>query len=90
MDETPAGNARRGDGRPGARSRVRSEHAHKEWLERAHDFKSSRAKMLITAWRELGFLDEGRYLDWVRAGGMLENAELGGDARGEDNVIDLT
>ena len=43
------------------------------WLENAHGFSSTRAKLLIVVWRELGFLDEGRYLDWVMAGGMLEH-----------------
>lgn len=79
----PPDSVRRGGGRPGYRNRVRTEHAHQGWLEREYEFRSSRAKMLVVAWRELGFLDEGRYLDWVRAGGMLEHSELGGEVRGE-------
>ncbi|KAK3700916.1 hypothetical protein LTR37_015719 [Vermiconidia calcicola] len=67
----PAG-PRRGGARTGWRNRVRTEHAHQVWLENEYEFRSTRAKMLVVAWRELGFLDEGRFLGWVREGGMFE------------------
>ena len=49
------------------------------WLEKVYEFSNTGAKMLIIAWRELGFLDEGRYLDWIREGGMLESIGLNGE-----------
>ncbi|KAK5123536.1 hypothetical protein LTR85_002574 [Meristemomyces frigidus] len=59
------------------RSRVRSEHAHEVWLVESSDvtgvkLKSSKAKRLVIAWRILGFLDERKFLPWLKAGGMLE------------------
>lgn len=64
---------RRGVAKPSRRQRVRTDHAHQQWLEKVYDFKVSRAKVLVTAWRELGFLDEARYLPWVKAGGVFES-----------------
>ncbi|KAK3705694.1 hypothetical protein LTR37_013137 [Vermiconidia calcicola] len=80
----PAG-PRRGGARTGWRNRVRTEHAHQIWLENEYEFRSTRAKMLVVAWRELGFLDEGRFWGWVRAGGMFEGFENG---EGEEGVCE--
>lgn len=65
--------------RGGARVKVRTEHAHRTWLEKVYDMRSQRAKLMIVAWKELGFLDERRYMDWVNAGGMLEEIGLLGE-----------
>ena len=59
------------------RVRVRTETAHQRWLESTYEIRARRAKCLVTCWREFGFLDESRYLDWVRAGGMFEDAAVG-------------
>jgi len=40
--------------------RVRSDASHKGHLERNHQLPSAQARLLVVAWRELGFLDEGR------------------------------
>lgn len=65
------------------RNRIRTEHAHKIYLENEYGFGSSRARMLVVAWRELGFLDEGWFVHWVGCGGMLEDWRLGGGVREE-------
>ena len=54
----------------GRRSRVRTENAHRVWLEREYEFGRGRAKVLVVGWRVLGFLEEGRYVEWIRAGGI--------------------
>lgn len=70
---TGAGAGGRGRGRRvgndrARRNRVRTEHAHQVWLENEHKFKTTQAKTLVVGWRVLGFLDESRYLGWVREG----------------------
>ena len=76
---TPASQAgARGQrGAAARRVRVRTETAHIRWLEGTYGLRHSRAKALVLCWKEFGFLDEGRFLDWVRAGGMFEGAEVG-------------
>ena len=75
------------------RERVRSDHAHVQWLENYYDFPNQRARRVVAAWREMGYLDESRFLDWVRAGGVFErigdvddgDSELGeGEGEGEE------
>ena len=78
---TPTPNRRAGGAKPGWRNRVRTEHAHQLWLEREYEFRTSRAKGLVIGWREMGFLDEWRYGEWVRAGGIFEQI---GDEGSED------
>lgn len=53
-------------------SRVRTEHAHEVWLVEEMKWKVSRARRLVVGWRILGFLEERRFLPWLREGGMLE------------------
>ena len=62
-------------------SRVRSEHAHEVWVVEETKWKVSRARRLVVGWRVLGFLDERRFLPWLREGGMLEGV---GGREGED------
>ena len=73
---------RRG-GHEARRTRVRTEHAHRVCLEEVYELRSWRAKHLVVVWKELGFLDEGRYLEWVKAGGMLES--LGWEGESEED-----
>jgi hypothetical protein len=69
------------------RVRVRTETAHQRWLENTYEMRARRAKCLVTCWKEFGFLDESRYLDWVRAGGMFEDAPVGEpDEEGEEEA----
>ncbi|KAI6868790.1 hypothetical protein KC323_g2948 [Hortaea werneckii] len=62
-------------------SKVRSEHAHEVWVVEETKWKVSRARRLVVGWRVLGFLDERRFLPWLREGGMLEGV---GRREGED------
>ncbi|KXT04377.1 hypothetical protein AC578_3586 [Pseudocercospora eumusae] len=51
--------------------KVRSDHAHHQWLEEAYGWKSTKSRRLIAAWRELGMLEEEKFKEWIEAGGML-------------------
>lgn len=70
------------------RARVRTENAHRTWLERTYHFKYGQAKRLILCWTALGFLEEGRFLGWARRGGMFEGGGEGedGDSDGDGEV----
>ena len=61
--------------------RVRSEASHKGHLERNHGLPSAQARLLVVAWRELGFLDEGRiwgvFEDQVESGEEDEDNDEG-------------
>ncbi|EMC99931.1 hypothetical protein BAUCODRAFT_356011 [Baudoinia panamericana UAMH 10762] len=59
-----------GDGR----RKVRSEAAHEAWLVQTLGWRASRAKRIVLAWKILGLLQEDRYLDWLKRGGMFEEA----------------
>jgi hypothetical protein len=80
----PASAQSRASGTTARRLRVRTETAHKNWLVNTHEMRSHRAKCLVTCWKEFGFLEEGRYLDWVRAGGMFEDGEVEDPDRDDD------
>lgn len=71
----------RGAGQANRRKFVRTEHAHRVWLERHQGMRHTKAKILVVAWRELGLLDEEWFVEWVKRGGMLADGELGGRAR---------
>lgn len=72
LDNTPAptpASVRRSAGYDKAkRGRVRTERAHQVWLETAYKCRTTQARTLVIGWRVLGFLDETRYLGWVRDG----------------------
>ncbi|EME89511.1 uncharacterized protein MYCFIDRAFT_193418 [Pseudocercospora fijiensis CIRAD86] len=51
--------------------RVRTDHAHHQWLEEVYGWKSTKSRRLVAAWKELGMLDEERFGPWIKAGGML-------------------
>ncbi|RMY38536.1 hypothetical protein D0865_13066 [Hortaea werneckii] len=72
-------------GAAGGGSRVRSEHAHEVWLVEEMKWKVSRARRLVVGWRILGFLEERRFLPWLREGGMLE--KVGRRETEEDEVV---
>ena len=68
-----ASRSRRGRGRPGRgkpRS-VRTERAHQMWLEGLYGVKVTQARILVTGWRELGFLEECKFAAWIQGGGMV-------------------
>lgn len=56
-------------------SKVRTEYAHAQWLEKYYDWKLTRAKRLVVGWRELGLLEENRMRAWIRSGGQFEFEE---------------
>ncbi|TKA77903.1 hypothetical protein B0A55_03347 [Friedmanniomyces simplex] len=72
------------------RKKVRTEAAHEAWLvsyeglvqprggkekEKAErKLKGKEAKRLVVGWRVLGFLEEKRFLGWLKGGGLLEDA----------------
>ncbi|RMY93336.1 hypothetical protein D0862_09242 [Hortaea werneckii] len=66
-------------------SRVRTEHAHEVWLVEEMKWKVGRARRLVLGWRILGFLEERRFLPWLREGGMLE--KVGRRETEEDDVV---
>lgn len=72
----PTSTQSRDGGWPARRDRVRTERAHLHWLEKTYGLKWTQSKRLVVCWRLFGFLDEGRFLDWVRAGGMFEDGEV--------------
>lgn len=80
---TPATNQalNRSNGQANRRKFVRTDHAHQVWLERNHGMRHTKAKMLVVAWRELGFLDEAWFVGWIRKGGVLADGEVGGQVR---------
>ena len=63
--------------------RVRTDTAHQKWLELQYEVRPRRAKCLVECWKELGFLDERRYLGMVRAGGVFEGCDVEGESDGE-------
>lgn len=85
----------RGGNQRGWNRRVRTLNAHKDWLAKVYpdQLGATKAKLLAVAWQELGFLDEGRYLGWVKAGGMLaENFGQGEEYDGDgehDEVLEI-
>ncbi len=72
----PASAQSRVHGTTARKLRVRTETAHRNWLMDTYKLTSQRARCLVTCWQEFGFLEEGRFLDWVRAGGMFEDGDV--------------
>ena len=59
------------------RNRVRTERAHQVWLEQEYKMRTTAARALVIGWRVLGFLEEARFVGWVKEG-------WGGDVEDED------
>jgi hypothetical protein len=78
---TTAPTPRRGGAARGWKKRVRTDNAHIIWLEHVYGFQNKRAKMLVKAWDQMGFLDESAYGEWVRRGGIFAEGGVGGWAR---------
>ncbi|TKA26855.1 hypothetical protein B0A50_04301 [Salinomyces thailandicus] len=53
-------------------AKVRTEHAHEVWIVQQMRWRVGRVRRLLLAWRILGFLEERRFLPWLKAGGMLQ------------------
>ncbi|KXT11176.1 hypothetical protein AC579_6856 [Pseudocercospora musae] len=52
--------------------KVRTDHAHHQWLEEVYGWKSTKSRRLIAGWKELGMLNEEKFKGWIEAGGMFE------------------
>lgn len=61
--------------------KVRTEHTHEVWLVQETRWRQTKAKRLLLAWHVLGFLDEKRFLPWLKAGGTLEEVRKQEDER---------
>lgn len=48
---------------------------HQTWLEDGFLLAPTRAKKLVLGWRELGLLDETKFLPWAKDGGLLERSQ---------------
>lgn len=64
------------------RKRVRTEHAHRVWMEGEWGWKGARAMRLVMGWKEMGFLEERRFLGLLEGGGLGDGFEEEREAAG--------
>jgi hypothetical protein len=79
----PSNGRARGPMDTGGQVKVRRVSAHYNWVVAEFGWQQMKARKLVNGWREMGWLEEQRFLPWLQAGGMFE--EIGEEAEEDED-----